>query len=225
MGENLKERELQSAAFSQADLVVVTAENVREGFYLARRERPDIVVSEFDLPAVSGLELCRMIREDRYLRTTPFVFVGESYMCNAKISDALTAGADDYIPVHFDPQYLLAKIKWLIDKRSTSQHLKDYYETVRTRHLRITSVVKATSVLMRKLDSEYRNDDVPNEEKPQFNGSIDERIDLGIGMIEAIADLVEEQTKVFDVVWENQPLFCEVSSLPNSAAGSGLLNR
>jgi DNA-binding response OmpR family regulator len=212
VGESLKDQELQTAIFRDAGFNVQLAETVREAFYRARREQPDIMVSEFDLPGQSGLDLCRMVRDDKYLRSMPFVFVGESYLCNSKISDALTAGADDYIPAHFDPQYLLAKIKWLIEKNSVSQHMKDYYDTVRTRHLRITNVVKETSVLMRELDLEYKNDDVPSEPTSQFTVGIDERIDLGIGMIGAIADLVEEQTKALDVVWENRPVVERLSA-------------
>ena len=206
VGESLKEQELQKATFSRADFLVMVADNMREAFCLARRHQPDVIVSEFDLPGISGLELCRMVREDIHLRSTSFIFVGESYLCNAKISEALTAGADDYIPAHFDTQYLLAKIKWLIDKGSSSKNLKDYFEMVRSRHLRITSVVKETSVLMRELDSEYKNDEVSSVKDVQFPMGINERIDLGIGMIGAIADLVEEQTKVWDAVLESRPL-------------------
>jgi DNA-binding response OmpR family regulator len=205
VGESLREQELQKATFSRARLSVLIADNVREAFCLARRHHPDVIVSEFDLPGISGLELCRMIREDIHLRAMPFIFVGESYLCNAKISEALTTGADDYIPSHFDPQYLLAKIKWLIDKGSTSRNLKDYYETVRTRHLRITSVVKETSVLMRELDSEYKNEDLSGDTGSEFQMGINERIDLGIGMIGAIADLVEEQTRAWDAVLDARP--------------------
>ena len=206
VGSTLKNQELETSIFSRADLQVTMAETVREGFSLARRQTPEVIICEFDLPGESGLQLCHMIREDRYLRATPFVFVGESRLSNPKISEALAAGADDYIPAHFDPQYLLAKIKWLIDKKSANQHLNDYYEAVRTRHLRITSVVKETSVLMRELDHEYNSDEVPVETGSKFNVGIDERIDLGIGMIGAIADLVEEQTKALDAVWESRPV-------------------
>jgi CheY-like chemotaxis protein len=204
VGEGLKELEFQKAVFSSAGLDVFIAEDVKEGFRLARRHMPDAIVSEFELPGLPGSELCRMIREDRHLRNTAFIFVGEAYMRNANVSDAFNAGADDYIPAHFDPQYLLAKIQWFLEKRSAKQNLSNYYEHVRNRHLRITSVVKETSVLIRELDDERRND-APGEAPGQYKVGIDERLDLGLGMINAIADLVEEQTKALDNVWDRQP--------------------
>ncbi len=201
-GDNLSEHEIKIFTLRQAGYNVLTAGGGREGFRQTRRERPDLIISEIDLPEISGLEFCKMIRADRYLRATPFIFVGDTHDRLGNMAEALDAGADDYLPDYFDSQYLAAKIAWLIDKKYSVETLKENYLTARSRQLRITNIVRETSVLMRDLDSELKTGHFDDGRPLREEISIGQRIGLGIGMIGAIANLLEEQAEAMDV-WEN----------------------
>jgi CheY-like chemotaxis protein len=203
VGDNLADQEIKIFTLRRAGYNVVTACGGNEGFRQTRRKRPDLIICEMDLPGLTGVEFCKMVRADRYLRTTPFIFVGESDDSNIeRMDEALAAGADDYLPEYFDSQYLAAKVAWLIDKKYSVQNIKEQYMTERSRQVRITNVLKETSVLMRDLDTELKTDGLRKKHRAAEEISIDQRIDLGIGLIGAIANLLEEQAEAMNM-WES----------------------
>ena len=59
----------------KAGYSVLTAEDGLEGLTLARRERPDLVISDVSMPRMNGLEFCREIRADSELKTVPILLV------------------------------------------------------------------------------------------------------------------------------------------------------
>lgn len=56
-------------------LEFLEAKDGKEGLEVARRERPDLVVSDVQMPTMDGFELCAAIRRDPLLRATPFVLL------------------------------------------------------------------------------------------------------------------------------------------------------
>jgi DNA-binding response OmpR family regulator len=206
VGENSNDLNAGICALQEAGYTVFTADNGFEAFRLIRREYPDLILSKVMLSDLSGWELCKMVRADRYMRTTPFALLGDADEDIEDIKKGLDAGADDYLPAFFDSQYLVAKIEWLIEKRSSIQNLKEFVRTVHSRQIRITKVVKETSGLMKELDSELRSDYFVEAAKTPYELEIDKRVDLGIGMIGAIANLLEEENKAMSG-WENSPAF------------------
>jgi two-component system alkaline phosphatase synthesis response regulator PhoP len=75
---------------------VLTASNGHEALLVARRERPDLILSDLHMPGVSGADLCRAIKRDPELEHTPFVMLiaGESAHDRAL---SVRAGADDLL--------------------------------------------------------------------------------------------------------------------------------
>ena len=69
---------------------------------LVRSERPDLVISEVELPPLSGYELGQAIKQDPALKIIPFLLIADSdYDSGAKVK-GLAVGADDllYRPLH-----------------------------------------------------------------------------------------------------------------------------
>ena len=82
----------------------------REALILAEDERPDIVILDWMLPGLSGLDVCRRIRRNRNLAHLPII------MLTARADGAdrvrgLDIGADDYVPKPFAPSELLARVR------------------------------------------------------------------------------------------------------------------
>ena len=82
----------------------------------ARRERPDLILLDLMLPGLSGLEVCRQVREfsDAYI-----------VMLTARDDEAdkvaaLTAGADDYVLKPFSPRELVARIQAMLRRPRNS---------------------------------------------------------------------------------------------------------
>jgi len=67
-------RELGSVFLARAGRVL-TAATAAEGLEIARREQPDVVITDLDMPVCDGAELCARIRRDPLLAYTPVVIV------------------------------------------------------------------------------------------------------------------------------------------------------
>ena len=81
-------------------------------------EPPDLVILDWMLPQLSGIEVCRQIRTDPDAKDTPVIMLtarGEE----ADRVKGLVSGADDYVVKPFSPTELLARVRAVL-RRSTS---------------------------------------------------------------------------------------------------------
>ena len=68
-----------------------------EGFWAALRQfQPDLLLLDVDMPGVSGLELCRLVRSDPRWSQLPVVFLSASHDAEA-VGRVYAAGADDFV--------------------------------------------------------------------------------------------------------------------------------
>ncbi len=100
----LVEQALEDEAYSP-----VFAKNGREALELYAKHAPSIVVTDWMMPDLSGLELCHHIREDLHHPYT-YIIVLTSISEKDNVVKGLAAGADDYLTKPFDPGELLARI-------------------------------------------------------------------------------------------------------------------
>lgn len=99
---------------SREGFTVLTAVNGNEGMELIKQEKPDLVLLDWMLPGVSGLEMCKHLRETS---TIPII------MLTAKSEEidrvlGLEFGADDYIVKPFSLRELAARIKTVLRRSS-----------------------------------------------------------------------------------------------------------
>lgn len=86
-------------------------------------ERPDLVILDWMLPNLSGIEICRQIRANASIKNLPVI------MLTAKGEDpdlvrGLNTGADDYVVKPYSPAELIARIRALL-RRSNPEKLAD----------------------------------------------------------------------------------------------------
>lgn len=99
---------------SREGFTVLTAVNGSEGLELIEREKPDLVLLDWMLPGMSGLEMCKHLRETS---TVPII------MLTAKSEEidrvlGLEFGADDYIVKPFSLREMAARIKTVLRRSS-----------------------------------------------------------------------------------------------------------
>jgi len=82
-----------------------------KGFDLAATEDYDIIILDLMLPKISGLEICRKLREEENIHT-PILILTAKGQLNDKVN-GLNSGADDYLVKPFAFAELLARIKAL----------------------------------------------------------------------------------------------------------------
>jgi CheY-like chemotaxis protein len=91
---------------------VVTAVDGVQALEAIRRHRPDVLVSDVDMPRMNGLDLCRAVRADPRLRHIPVVLVSGSLLPGD--ARAAEAGASATLLKPFLPAELLACITRLL---------------------------------------------------------------------------------------------------------------
>ena len=80
-------------------------------------EIPDLVISDVVMPGMSGYELCKAVKADLQLSHIPVVLVTAKVAVENQVQ-GLREGADAYVTKPFQPAYLLALVKSLLDNRA-----------------------------------------------------------------------------------------------------------
>lgn len=83
-------------------------------------EPPDLIVLDWMLPGISGLELCRRLRTGRVGRTVPILMLTARGEETDRIR-GLTTGADDYVVKPFSLPELLARVRAILRRTSPSR--------------------------------------------------------------------------------------------------------
>lgn len=94
----------------QAGYKVTLAVSGEEALSLIQRQKPDLVVSDVQLPGISGLKLCELLKENKATASLPIILVTVLGKTQEKIQ-GLRLGADDYLTKPFDAQELLARVE------------------------------------------------------------------------------------------------------------------
>ena len=85
---------------------------------LARREVPDLILLDWMLPEVDGLEVCRLLKHDAKTRHIPIIMLTVRFEETDKVL-GLEMGADDYVTKPFSPRELVARVKAILRRAQT----------------------------------------------------------------------------------------------------------
>lgn len=105
--------ELLRYNLSAASYQVATVEDGDEAMAALEDELPDLIILDWMLPNVSGIELCRQIRQNPAYKRLPVIMLTARGEEGDKVR-GLKTGADDYIVKPFLPSELLARIEALM---------------------------------------------------------------------------------------------------------------
>lgn len=119
---------LMGGLLRKAGYSVLTAEDGIEALSLARREQPDLVISDVSMPRMNGLELCREIRADAELKSVPILLITAHLKGTESAVAGLQAGADDYLEIPFDAPRLVAKVSRLLERSRLEAGYRDLVE-------------------------------------------------------------------------------------------------
>ncbi|MFC1858956.1 ATPase, T2SS/T4P/T4SS family [Thermodesulfobacteriota bacterium] len=93
--------------------LVLTAESGTEAIKIVEQEKPDIVVTDYYMPQMDGIELVRELKARTRTRKTPIIMLTGDEAVDTEV-EAIDAGADDYLTKPVNPKRLVARIKRLL---------------------------------------------------------------------------------------------------------------
>jgi two-component system alkaline phosphatase synthesis response regulator PhoP len=120
--DKLELRNLLKSYLIQEGFDVVTANDGQEALYVARHEKPNLIILDLMMPEMGGYEFMRCYNREA---DTPVVILTAKIEENDKVL-GLELGADDYVTKPFSPRELTARVRAVLrraEKQATSQEI------------------------------------------------------------------------------------------------------
>jgi diguanylate cyclase (GGDEF)-like protein len=129
---------------------VVKAVNGRQGLILALESNPQMVVTDWMMPEMDGLDLCKALRRSNDTRGM-YLLLLTGREDEARVVEAFDAGVDEYVIKPFNPKILLARVR-------AGQRMIELREQVERDALARDGQVAEMAVLNRKLETAAMTD-------------------------------------------------------------------
>ena len=102
--------EILENALVKAGYDVATATNGYDAMQLVREESFRLVISDWDMPVLTGIDLCREIRGEDLSGYVYFILL-TARNSSAEIVEGLSAGADDFVAKPFNAAELIVRVR------------------------------------------------------------------------------------------------------------------
>jgi len=122
-------REVLKAKLTADGYEVETAPDGEEGVAQACERPPDLVITDMDMPGMSGQEVCRRLKAESSTQMVPIImFTGNVTLDKV---EQLDAGADDYLPKSNDLRELFAKVRVFLRIKHLQDQLHEQNEKLK----------------------------------------------------------------------------------------------
>lgn len=92
---------------------VLKAENGQDGIKLARKHNPDLIILDIMMPKMTGIEVCKVLKEDPVLKIRPVIFLTARGDEKTEI-EGLEIGADDFLSKPISTSKLVSRIRTVL---------------------------------------------------------------------------------------------------------------
>jgi CRP/FNR family cyclic AMP-dependent transcriptional regulator len=120
-----------------ANYQIATAQNGKQGYEMALKEMPDLIICDIMMPVLDGYGMLHLINKNEALKSIPFIFLTAKTE-RGDFRKGMEMGADDYITKPFTDIELLSAIESRLQKariqreRTTSaQNLNDFFDEIK----------------------------------------------------------------------------------------------
>jgi len=104
-------RDLLSSLLEGDGYEVILGSNGEEAIELAEEENPQVILLDFEMPGIKGIEACKRLKSGEQTASIPIIMI-TAY--TDKKPAAIEAGADDFVNKPFDPMELSVRVKSIL---------------------------------------------------------------------------------------------------------------
>jgi DNA-binding response OmpR family regulator len=112
-------RRLTKVLLERAGYGVKGTGSAEEGLALIQKEKPDILISDIQLPGISGVKLLEILRGEAATAGLPVILLTVLGKSPDKVR-GLQTGADDYVTKPYDPKEFLARVEALLRRAASA---------------------------------------------------------------------------------------------------------
>ncbi len=116
--------ELMKFNLKKNGFLVKSAYNGEQALNMIYEKKPTVLIADWMMPKMSGIELCRILRSNKDTKLLPIIMLSARSE-EADKSLGLDTGADDYISKPFSPMELVSRVKALIRRTNTSMSIDE----------------------------------------------------------------------------------------------------
>lgn len=117
-----------TALFSSSfpDARIITAVSGREGIEKALTENPDVILLDLVMPIMDGIETCKRLKEDNFLKRIPVIMITATKTDSKTRTKALETGVEAFLSKPIDEAELTAQVSCMLRiKRSEDKVIQD----------------------------------------------------------------------------------------------------
>jgi len=122
---------------------VHSAKNGHEALALIEKHQPDFVLTDWDMPGMSGIELCEQVRAQKQNAYTYIIMI-TGYASRDDLLNSLRVGADDFMTKPVNPSELKVRLK-------TAERIADLHTGLERRHTELSQLYEALQRDMREV--------------------------------------------------------------------------
>ena len=123
--DTVETRYAKTRVLRHAGYEVVECDTVGEALRKTREIMPDLVLLDVQLPDMSGLDVCRRIKEDAVTGIIPVIQISATFVTRDYAKEALKHGADIYLTEPLEPKELETVVSVLLRLASTEAGLRE----------------------------------------------------------------------------------------------------
>ncbi|OIR12901.1 sensor histidine kinase TodS [mine drainage metagenome] len=124
--DNKDMRDLLKQIFNSS-FNIYEAEDGDDGYECAKKEIPDIIISDIMMKRMNGIEFCSKVKSDTAIGHIPVILLTASSSTEIKLK-GIEGGAEDYITKPFDKEIIVASVKNILSRRNRLQQY--FFNTV-----------------------------------------------------------------------------------------------
>lgn len=121
-------RDMLKFTLTASGYLVREASDAEAGLTIALHDKPDLILLDWMLPGMSGVELAQKIRQNTQTQTLPIIMLTARGEEMDQVS-GFDSGADDYVVKPFSPRALVARVQAVLRRQLSDQPLTDRVES------------------------------------------------------------------------------------------------
>jgi signal transduction histidine kinase/ligand-binding sensor domain-containing protein/DNA-binding response OmpR family regulator len=136
---------------------ILEAENGQEALKLAQENIPDLIISDWMMPIMTGVELCESVKTNPKISHIPIIIL-TSKSSNESKQIGLETGADDYITKPFNANLLEVRVKNILENRKKLRELFGKSAQVKYKEIALNSsdehfLIRVVKIVEQNLDN------------------------------------------------------------------------
>jgi DNA-binding response OmpR family regulator len=131
-------------------LKLLIATNGKSGIDIAIRNRPDLILMDWEMPVMNGLDAIKLLKATDETKSIPVIMVTGTHGETEKLKEALDAGAIDFVNKPYNAVELIARINTQIRHVETFRRLIEQQEIINQQEKEIS--IKERKLLEQDLD-------------------------------------------------------------------------